>query len=248
MRAQCAHAFSGAGLNFEEIRDAHRLTGDARLEFLRNENGARGPVGYQPTTHRPSIVQPRAHARLTGLTNARLTCLTNYKSYIRKNFLFCTIDYRDGFALTRALRARPLEVALQGRARSVVKHLVISGEMDNREEVSQILNCIITCKLARRDATLPGLPRAARSCQTLSGPLPRPTGAVFSMKIYLNSKIGRNSPNQVLTHAARAAAKKAAFSATSGGRARRARRALVRARPQRKASAVLWAFCQIKAN
>ena len=26
-----------------------KLTGDARLEFLRNENGARGPVGYQPT-------------------------------------------------------------------------------------------------------------------------------------------------------------------------------------------------------
>ena len=29
-----------------------QLTGDARLEFLRNsrnENGARGPVGYQPT-------------------------------------------------------------------------------------------------------------------------------------------------------------------------------------------------------
>ena len=28
------------------------LTGDARLEFLRNENGARGPVGYQPTKGR----------------------------------------------------------------------------------------------------------------------------------------------------------------------------------------------------
>ena len=27
------------------------LTGDARLEFLRNENGARGPVGYQPTSY-----------------------------------------------------------------------------------------------------------------------------------------------------------------------------------------------------
>ena len=40
-----------------------------------------------------------------------------------------------------------------------------------------------------------------------------------------------NSPNQVLTHAARAAAKQLnkLLSATSGGRARRARRALVRA-------------------
>ena len=38
------------------------------------------------------------------------------------------------------------------------------------------------------------------------------------------------SPNQVLTHAARAAAKQLnKLSATSGGRARRARRALVRA-------------------
>ena len=40
-----------------------------------------------------------------------------------------------------------------------------------------------------------------------------------------------NSPNQVLTHAARAAARQLNFfSATSGGRARRARRALVRAK------------------
>ena len=38
------------------------------------------------------------------------------------------------------------------------------------------------------------------------------------------------SPNQVLTHAARAAAEQLNISATSGGRARRARRALVRAR------------------
>ena len=39
------------------------------------------------------------------------------------------------------------------------------------------------------------------------------------------------SPNQVLTHAARAAAEQL-NSATSGGRARRARRALVRAKPR----------------
>ena len=44
---------------------------------------------------------------------------------------------------------------------------------------------------------------------------------------------GASSPNQVLTHAARAAA----FSATSGGRARRARRALVRAREHRRCCA-----------
>ena len=42
----------------------------------------------------------------------------------------------------------------------------------------------------------------------------------------------RASPNQVLTHAARAAAKQL-NSATSGGRARRARRGLVRARRAR---------------
>ena len=51
---------------------------------------------------------------------------------------------------------------------------------------------------------------------------------------------GATSPNQVLTHAARAAAKQlnGAFSGTSGGRARRARRALVRVTQQFKYSTV----------
>ena len=53
-----------------------------------------------------------------------------------------------------------------------------------------------------------------RRCQTL-------------IRSELKSREG--SPNHVLTHAARAAAEQLNFSGTSGGRARRARRALVRA-------------------
>ena len=49
-------------------------------------------------------------------------------------------------------------------------------------------------------------------------------------EVHLTIAYTRCSPNQVLTHAARTASGcKAANSATSGGRARRARRALVRA-------------------
>ena len=52
---------------------------------------------------------------------------------------------------------------------------------------------------------------------------------------HLCALVGARSPNQALTHAARAAARGCARGCTSGGRARRARRALVRVSRARRA-------------
>ena len=61
------------------------------------------------------------------------------------------------------------------------------------------------------------------------------TGYAQALALLLRSARRETSPNQVLTHAARAAAEQPPLvAATSGGRARRARRALVRARGKRR--------------
>ena len=69
------------------------LTGDARLEFLRNsgpapqmrKHGARGPVGYQPTTASPN--QVLIHAARGAREGLWLEQLCSYVRSVRKHLV-----------------------------------------------------------------------------------------------------------------------------------------------------------------